>query len=91
LIQPLGKFNVSLVWRHTEARVQIAIDLIANRGENRLSPMSGIHATDTACEIEKYVAIYIFHQCAFRPGSEHRSGVKYSPRHSLGTPLHQFL
>ncbi len=91
LIEPLGEFDVSLVWRHAEARMQIAIDLVANRRKNWFRPMPGIHAADAPGQINEGVPIDIFHQCAFRTRGEYRRGMEDAPRHGLYAPLHQFL
>jgi hypothetical protein len=71
--------------------MQVAVDLVANRSKNRFGSMTSIHAPDSACEVKKDVAINVFHQCAFRPGGEHWSGMEHTSRDSPHTPLHQFL
>ena len=71
--------------------MQIAIDLITNRCEYRLSPMPSIHAADPAGQINEGVPIDIFQQRAFRPRGEYRRGMEDAPRHGLYTPLHQLL
>jgi hypothetical protein len=71
--------------------MQIAIDLVANRGKNRLRPMPGIHASNAACQINEGVPVDISHERAFRSRGEHRSGMEDAPRHGLHAPLHQFL
>ena len=91
LIEPLGELDISLVWRHTETRMQVAIDLLANCCEYRLSPMPSIHAADTACQINEGVPIDIFQQRAFRTRGEYRRGMEDASRHGLYTPLHQLL
>ena len=74
LREPAADLDVRLVHPDHEALVQVAVDLLVDRGDGRREPVAGVLAAEPAGEVDVLAAVDVPDACAFRPVDDERAG-----------------
>ena len=72
LREPAADLDVRLVHPDHEALVQVAVDLLVDRGDRRGEPVARVLAAEPAGEIDVLAAVDVPDPCAFRPIDDER-------------------